>query len=93
MVEPAVVLVGLFGVEACALTHGAVPFGAVWFEGCVGVGGAPVGLGAVSVGAGVSAFGGGTFWVSGPAALVVIGVGGPIVVVCGIVVEFGGVVV
>ena len=52
-----------------------------------------MGLGAVWVGAGVAVLGGGTGWVSGPAALVVIGVGGPIVVVCGTVDEFGDVVV
>jgi len=86
VVDPVFALAG-FGVGVCAVTHGAVPFGTVWFGGCAG--GTPVGLGAVCVGAGVCAFGGGTGSVSGPAALVVIGVGGPIVVVCGVAVEFG----
>ena len=98
VVDPVFVLVGLFCVGVfcvgvCAVTHGAVPFGTVWFMVCVGAGGTPVGLGAVCVGAGVSVFGGGTGSVSGPAALVVIGVGGPIVVVCWVAVEFGGVAV
>jgi len=90
VVDPLFVLVGLFCVGVCAVTHGAVPFGTVWFMVCVGAGGTPVGLGAVCVGAGVSVFGGGTGSLSGPAALVVIGVGGPIVVVCWVAVEFGG---
>jgi len=93
VVEPVFVLGGLLGIGVCAVTQGAVPLGTVWLEGCVGAGGIPVGLGAVCAGAGVSVLGGGTGWVSGPAALVVIGVGGPIVIVCGTVVEFGGVVV
>lgn len=90
--EPAFELGGLLGIGVCAVTHGAVPLGTVWFEGCV-AGGAPVGLGAACVGAGVSAVGGGTGWVLGPAALVVIGVGGPIGEVGEPVVEVGGVAV
>jgi hypothetical protein len=94
VVEPIFAFVGeLFGIGVCAVTQGAVPPGVVWLEGCVSAGGTPVGLGAVCVGAGVSVFGGGTGWVSGPAALVVIGVGGPIGEVGEPVVEVGAIVV